>query len=69
LYKILRKSKWNEACQLAFETLKRKLTTPPILAKDPFLVYIDSSEVAIGDILAKWKASWNLQLEYATNKS
>ena len=61
LHKSLRKSKqpfqWNEACQLAFETLKQKLTTPPILAypnfKEPFLVFTDASEVAIGGVLGQ----------------
>ena len=61
LHKIQRKPKqpfhWNNDCQLAFETLKHKLTTPPILAypnfKEPFLVYTDASEVVVGGVLGQ----------------
>ena len=57
LHKVQGKSKslqWNLSCQLAFDTLKHKLTTPPILAypgfSSPFLVYSDASSTAIGQI-------------------
>jgi hypothetical protein len=38
---------WTESCQTAFETLKQKLTNPPILAcpgfLKPFVLYVDAS--------------------------
>jgi hypothetical protein len=38
---------WGEACQQAFETLKEKLTNPPLLAypnfMNPFILYVDAS--------------------------
>jgi hypothetical protein len=48
---------WTSACTQAFEQLKRKLTTAPILIppnwdKD-FEVYVDASNVAIGSILSQ----------------
>ena len=72
LHKILRKSKqpfqWNEACQHAFETLKQKLTTPPILTypnfKEPFLVYTDASEVAVGGVLGQIQDGKEVVISY-----
>jgi hypothetical protein len=38
---------WSDACQEAFETLKAKLTNPPVLAypdfTNPFVLYVDAS--------------------------
>ena len=61
LHKMLRKTKhpfqWNASGQEAFDTLKHKLTTSPILAYpifiQPFIVYSDASETAIGGILGQ----------------
>ena len=72
LHKIQRKSKqpfqWNEACQLAFEALKQKLTTPPILAypnfKEPFLVFTDASDVAIGGVLGQIQNGKEVLISY-----
>jgi hypothetical protein len=48
---------WTEACTKAFNTLKHKLTTAPVLVppdwnKD-FEVYVDASNVAIGSVLSQ----------------
>jgi hypothetical protein len=41
------KIEWSESCQSAFETLKEKLTNPPVLAYPdfikPFVLYVDAS--------------------------
>lgn len=46
---------WNEECSAAFEELKKKLTTPPILAHPnfdlPFIIQSDASNYAIGSVL------------------
>lgn len=51
------KFNWTEECQRAFDTLKQKLTSAPVLAfpsnKLPFVVYTDSSAFAVGSILAQ----------------
>ena len=48
---------WTPACQQAFETLKTKLTTAPILAypnlTDPFILDTDASDTAIGAVLSQ----------------
>jgi hypothetical protein len=48
---------WTETCTKAFETLKHKLTSAPVLIppdwnKD-FEVYVDASNVAIGSVLSQ----------------
>jgi hypothetical protein len=47
--------KWTPACQESFETLKKKLTTSPILilpyVHKPFLVYCDASYTRLGCML------------------
>jgi len=48
---------WTESCNVAFETLKRKLISTPILAfprpSDPFVIDTDASECGIGAILSQ----------------
>ena len=48
---------WNENCELAFEQLKKALTTSPVLAypsrEDPFILDTDSSNVAVGACLSQ----------------
>ena len=60
LNKLLKKDEdfvWNSDCQTSFETLKRKLTTAPILAhpsmNDTFILTTDASTTAIGYILSQ----------------
>ena len=49
--------KWNPEAQEAFEQLKDCLTSSPILAfpsvKEPFFLYTDASQIAIGAVLAQ----------------
>jgi len=46
---------WTEATQMAFETLKKTLTNPPVLAlpnySSPFVIECDASASRIGAIL------------------
>ena len=46
---------WTVECQLAFDELKLKVTTPPVLAypdfDHPFIVQTDASEIAIGAVI------------------
>ena len=48
---------WTNACTKAFETLKHKLTTAPVLIppdwEKDFEVYVDASSVAIGSVLSQ----------------
>ena len=48
---------WNEEHRAAFETLKKRLITPPVLAypnfDKPFILQCDASAVALGGILAQ----------------
>jgi hypothetical protein len=47
--------KWTLECQESFETLKKKLTTTPMLilpdVHKPFLVYYDASYTGLGCVL------------------
>jgi hypothetical protein len=47
--------KWTPACQESFETLKKKLTTTPVLilrdVHKPFSVYCDASYTGLGCVL------------------
>jgi hypothetical protein len=49
------KFKWSPQCKEAFLTLKKLLTTPPVLAqpdiKKPFDVYCDASDMGIEGVL------------------
>ncbi|KAL5524962.1 hypothetical protein ACEPAF_8831 [Sanghuangporus sanghuang] len=58
------KNKWSEVEQAAFEELKCRLSSPPMLAipnnEDPFRVEADASDFATGGVLlqkqdSKWK--------------
>lgn len=60
LTKLLRKDEkfvWTEQCESAFQTLKQKLTSAPILAypnmHKPFILTTDASTTAIGYILSQ----------------
>jgi hypothetical protein len=49
------KFKWSSQCEEAFLTLKKLLTTAPVLAQPniekPFDVYCDASGTSIGGVL------------------
>ena len=60
LYKLLRKENkftWSSACQEAFVLLKQALVSPLILTypdfKQPFLLYTDASDFALGAVLSQ----------------
>lgn len=79
LYKLTRKAtgfQWSEMCQAAFDTLKNKRVSAPILVypefDKPFLLYTDASDNAIGGVLGqkhvdgeKVIAYWSRQLHKA----
>ena len=48
---------WSEHCQQAFDTLKEKLTTAPVLAMpndtDHFILDTDASNESIGAVLSQ----------------
>ena len=48
---------WDDACQQAFEEIKRYLTHPPVLialvSGKPFLIYIQAMDHSLGALLAK----------------
>lgn len=60
LHKLTEKGRrftWTDECQQAFATLKRSLTTAPVLQypdfKQPFILDTDASDVAIGCVLGQ----------------
>jgi hypothetical protein len=64
------KFKWSQQCKEAFLTLKKLLTTAPVLAQHdiekPFDVYCDASGTGIGGVLMQdghviAYASWHLK--------
>ena len=80
LHQLLRKNSkgfhWTEACDSSFNTLKSKLTSPPVLAyprfTDTFIVATDASDVAVGGVLSQVQdghervlAYWSRQLQKA----
>jgi len=48
---------WDDACQQAFEEIKRYLTQPPILTAlvsgKPFLIYVRAMDHSLGALLAQ----------------
>jgi len=80
LHRLLRKTtksfNWTPECNASFNSLKSKLTSPPILAypnfAEPFVVATDASDTAIGGVLSQLKggqdqviAYWSRQLTKA----
>ena len=63
--------KWTDEMQKAFERLKFKLTSPPVLAfpdfDQPFVVETDASSVAVGAVLTQRKEDKRVQpIQYAS---
>ena len=63
LYELTKKEVpliWSEECQIAFDTLKLALSTPPVLhlptPKLQYVLYTDASDVALGWSLHQLKA-------------
>lgn len=61
---------WDAAAKEAFETLKQKLISPPILAYPlfelPFRVYTDASNFAIGAVLSQSQNGKEVVIAYAS---
>ena len=66
-----RKFDWTPEAQDAFESLKLKLTSTPILAfpclREPFILYTDASQFAMGAVLAQVQDGKERALCYAPN--
>ena len=62
--------KWNEEQQRSFDTLKSKLTTPPVLAyadyKLPSVVHTDASASGLGAVLYQQQAGKDRVIAYAS---
>ena len=76
LHKNTKAFNWTSECDNAFNTLKTKLITPPVLAflrfEIPFIVATDASDYAIGGVLSRVQdgqekviAYWSRQLQKA----
>eukprot|EP00731_Ephydatia_muelleri_P010157 Em0005g743a len=77
LFKLLSKENakffaWNSASQNAFEELKSRLVSPPILAypdfKQPFLLHTDASDAAIGAVLSQVQGGTERVIAYWSRK-
>ena len=73
LTRLLRKNNlhgWNDDCQLAFEELKRRLVTAPILSypdfTQPFILHTDASNFGLGTILSQKKTDGEHVVAYAS---
>jgi predicted aspartyl protease/transposase InsO family protein len=60
---------WSETCQRAFETLKQKLSSPPVLAmpndQDTFVLDTDASDRSIGAVLTQLQDGHERVIAYA----
>ena len=68
LYALLRKDtpwKWSDEHEMAFRTLQNKLTQPPVLClpdfTKPFQLETDSSDFAIGAVLAQQQSDASMR--------
>ncbi|CAH1247195.1 RTL1 [Branchiostoma lanceolatum] len=73
LHELVRKDQpfvWTPACQSAFDTLREKLTTAPLLAypdySQPFLLYTDASNQGLGAVLAQKQDGVERVIAYAS---
>ena len=61
---------WNENCDIAFRTLKEKLTTTPILGypdfSKEFILEIDASLEGLGAVLSQERSTGNVVIAYAS---
>lgn len=61
---------WDEPCEKAFQTLKERLITAPILAYprpgDPFILDTDASDQAIGSVLSQKQDGQERVIAYAS---
>lgn len=61
---------WSLTCETAFQTLKQELLQAPILAyadfTQPFILYIDSSNLGLGAVLAQRQQGVERVIAYAS---
>lgn len=61
---------WDSACEEAFQTLKEKLTSAPVLAyadfSKPFILEIDASHQGLGAVLAQERGGQKRPVAYAS---
>lgn len=61
---------WTERCQEAFDRLKCRLVSPPVLIfpdfKQEFIITTDASDIAIGGILSQGKIREDLPIAYTS---
>ena len=75
LHKLTQKDKtfsWSDSCQQAFETLKHKLVSAPILAHpdfmQPFILDTDVSGTSIGAVLSQMQDGHERVIAYASRR-
>ena len=63
-----KKFQWTPSCQQAFDFLKSKLTSPPILGypdfSQPFILHSDASAYAIGAVLSQLQSGKETVISY-----
>ena len=66
------KFEWTDQCQMAFDVLKQKLCTPPVLAfpdpTKPYILYTDASENCIVGLLAQECPDGERPLQYLSHQ-
>ena len=66
----VKKFEWSEACQEAFDQLKLKLTTSPVLALPrpgcPYILDTDASMIGIGAVLSQVQDNREVVIAYAS---
>ncbi|KAK3753252.1 hypothetical protein QZH41_004468 [Actinostola sp. cb2023] len=64
--------RWNSNCQKAFDTLKEKLTSPPVLGyvdfSKPFVVETDASNEGLGAVLSQEQDGQRRVIAYASRR-
>ena len=62
--------KWNHECMVAFESLKKKLTSAPIMSTpnfdEPFILELDACEYGLGAVLAQEYDKRKFVISYAS---
>lgn len=73
LYCLIKKDSifnWNDACDVAFETLKSALINPPVLSfpdfNRKFIVTTDSSDKAVGAVLSQGEIPLDKPIQFAS---
>jgi hypothetical protein len=67
-----RNFEWNESCQQSMDTMKKLLTTAPLLvmpnSTDPFILDTDASQCTIGGVLSQIQDGGEHPVAYASKK-